>query len=280
MSIPEIGRKEEKENMKAAAIQMKVEADKRENILTAGRYLEQVAQKGIDIAVLPEMFCCPYQTEKFHIYAEKEREEVWQQLAHYASKYGIYLVAGSMPELGENGKVYNTAYVFDRNGRQIGKHRKIHLFDIDVEGGQYFKESDTLSAGEEMTLFETEFGTMGVCICFDIRFPQLFQKMVNGGAKMVFVPAAFNGTTGPAHWELLFRARALDGQIYVMGCASARNESAAYHSWGHSILTDPWGRVVGQLDEKEGILLEMIDWKVEDRVRREIPLMGKAEKPS
>ena len=138
MSIPEMGRKEEKENMKAAAIQMKVEADKKGKYTYCGTYLEQVAQKGIDIAVLPEMFCCPYQTEKFHIYAEKEREEVWKtDWPIYYRKYGIYLVAGSMPELGENGKVYNTAYVFDRNGRQIGKHRKIHLFDIDVEGGQF-----------------------------------------------------------------------------------------------------------------------------------------------
>lgn len=266
--------------MKVAAIQMKVGSNKRENLLTVGRYLEKVAKKGIDMAVLPEMFCCPYQTEKFPIYAEKERGDVWQRLSEYARKYGIYLVAGSMPELGENGKVYNTAYVFDRNGNPIGKHRKIHLFNIDVEGGQYFKESDTLSAGEAITLFETEFGTMGVCICFDVRFPKLFQKMVEGGAKMVFVPAAFNRTTGPAHWELLFRARALDGQIYVMGCASARNENSSYHSWGHSILTDPWGRVIGQLNEKEGVLLGVVDWEVENRVRREIPLLGKTEKPS
>lgn len=263
--------------MKIAAIQMAVGQDKMENVMRAGRYLEQAAAQGADLAVLPEMFCCPYQTELFPVYAEREGQETWKMLAGYAKTHGIYLVAGSMPELGDDNRVYNTSYVFDRRGRQIGKHRKVHLFDIDVEGGQYFKESDTLWAGEGMTLFETEFGTMGLCICFDIRFPELFGQMAAGGAKMVFVPAAFNMTTGPAHWELLFRARALDYQMYVMGCAPMRDETASYHSWGHSILTDPWGRVVCQLDEKEGILTAQIDWELLERVRREIPL-GRYEK--
>lgn len=258
--------------MKVAAIQMTVGENKRENIARAGRYLERAAGQGADLAVLPEMFCCPYQTDCFPAYAEREGGETWGRMADFAKQYGIYLVAGSMPELGEEGNVYNTSYVFDRKGTPIGKHRKIHLFDIDVEGGQFFRESDTLSAGKEMTLFETEFGTMGLCICFDVRFPELVQGMADQGAKMVFVPAAFNQTTGPAHWELLFRARALDGQMYVMGCASGRDKNASYQSWGHSILTDPWGRVVRQLDEKEGMFAARIDWELEEKVRREIPL--------
>lgn len=169
--------------MKIAAIQMAVGQDKMENVMRAGRYLEQAAAQGADLAVLPEMFCCPYQTELFPIYAEREGQETWKMLAGYAKTHGIYLVAGSMPELGDDNRVYNTSYVFDRRGRQIGKHRKVHLFDIDVEGGQYFKESDTLWAGEGMTLFETEFGTMGLCICFDIRFPELFGQMAAGGRQ-------------------------------------------------------------------------------------------------
>lgn len=104
---------------------------------------------------------------------------------------------------------------------QIGKHRKAHLFDIDIKGGQRFRESDTLTPGNTDTVFETEFGRMGVMICFDIRFPELARMMVNDGARAIFVPAAFNMTTGPAHWELTFRARALDNQIYMVGCAPA-----------------------------------------------------------
>ena len=156
---------------------------------------------------------------------------------------------------------------------QIGKHRKTHLFDIDVKGGQSFKESDTLTAGNSGTVFDTEFGRMGVMICFDIRFPEFARMMVNDGAKMIFVPAAFNMTTGPAHWELSFRARALDNQIYMLGCAPARNPAASYISWGHSIFTDPWGRVVDMLDEKEGILIGEIDLDYENEIREQLPLL-------
>ena len=219
------------------------------------------------------MFCCPYQKENFPVYAEKEGETCWQAMSDYARKYHVYLIAGSMPEADQNGTVFNTSYIFDRNGKRIGKHRKSHLFDIQVKGGQHFRESDTLTPGNAATVFDTEFGKMGVMICYDIRFPEFARTMVLQGAKMIFVPAAFNMTTGPAHWELTFRARALDNQIYMLGCAPARDVQAGYVSWGHSILTDPWGRVVKQLDEKEGILTAEIDLKQEEEIREQLPLL-------
>ena len=237
------------EKIKVAAIQMPTLTDKMQNVRTAGIYLEKIKDEKPDFVILPEMFCCPYQTQNFPVYAEEEGGPVWQQLSEYANQYGIYLIGGSMPEKDAEGKVYNTSYIFDRQGKQIGKHRKVHLFDIDVTGGQTFKESDTLTAGDHDTVFDTEFGRMGVILCFDIRFPELARMMVNDGAKAIFVPAAFNMTTGPAHWELSFRTRALDNQIYMIGCAPMRDESAGYISWGHSIVTDPWGRVIDMLDE-------------------------------
>ena len=261
------------EKIKIAAIQMPTVADKMENVRTVKIYLEKIKDENPDFVILPEMFCCPYQTENFPIYAEKEGEPVWQQLSGYAKQYGIYLIGGSMPEKDAEGNVYNTSYIFDREGKQIGKHRKVHLFDIDVKGGQTFKESDTLTAGDSDTVFDTEFGKIGVMLCFDIRFPELSRMMVNDGAKVIFVPAAFNMTTGPAHWELSFRTRALDNQIYMVGCAPARDVSAGYISWGHSIVTDPWGRVIGMLDENEGILLAELDMDYEEQVREELPLL-------
>ena len=119
---------------------------------------------------------------------------------------------------------------------------------------------------------------MGVMLCFDIRFPELSRMMVNDGTRIVFVPAAFNMTTGPAHWELSFRTRALDNQIYMVGCAPARDVSAGYISWGHSIVTDPWGRVTGMLDENEGILLAELDMDYEEQVREELPLLKSRRK--
>ena len=266
------------EKIKIAAIQMSTVADKMENVRTVKAYLEKIKDENPDFVILPEMFCCPYQTENFPIYAEKEGGPVWQQLSGYAKQYGIYLIGGSMPEKDAEGNVYNTSYIFDREGKQIGKHRKVHLFDIDVKGGQTFKESDTLTAGDSDTVFDTEFGKIGVMLCFDIRFPELSRMMVNDGAKVIFVPAAFNMTTGPAHWELSFRTRALDNQIYMVGCAPARDVSAGYISWGHSIVTDPWGRVTGMLDENEGILLADLDMDYEEQVREELPLLKSRRK--
>lgn len=266
--------------IKAAAIQMPVAKEKQENIRVAGEYIEKAIKEvtkepneKLDFVILPEMFCCPYQTENFPIYAEKEGEMTWQAMSAYAKKYQIYLIAGSMPECDEHGNVFNTSYVFDRQGDQIAKHRKAHLFDINVKGGQYFKESDTLTAGDKTTVFDTEFGKMGVMICYDIRFPEFARSMVIEGAKAIFVPAAFNMTTGPAHWELTFRARALDDQIYMLGCAPARDENSGYVSWGHSILTDPWGRVVSQLNEKAGVLIAEIDLEQEEQIREQLPLL-------
>lgn len=266
------------EKIKIAAIQMSTVADKMENVRTVKTYLEKIKDENPDFVILPEMFCCPYQPENFPIYAEKEGGPVWQQLSGYAKQYGIYLIGGSMPEKDAEGNVYNTSYIFDREGKQIGKHRKVHLFDIDVKGGQTFKESDTLTAGDSDTVFDTEFGKIGVMLCFDIRFPELSRMMVNDGAKVIFVPAAFNMTTGPAHWELSFRTRALDNQIYMVGCAPARDVSAGYISWGHSIVTDPWGRVTGMLDENEGILLAELDMDYEEQVREELPLLKSRRK--
>lgn len=260
--------------IKVAAIQMPTVTDKMENVDAVRGYLEQLKGERPDFVVLPEMFCCPYQTENFPVYAEEECGAVWQRLSAYAAEYGIYLIAGSMPERDAEGRVYNTSYIFDRQGRQIGKHRKTHLFDIAIRGGQCFRESDTLTAGCSDTVFDTEFGKMGVFICYDIRFPEMARLTVNDGAKVIFVPAAFNMTTGPAHWELTFRTRALDNQIYMVGCAPMRNPHSGYISWGHSIITNPWGGVLGQLDEKEGILTAELDLDYAEAIREQLPLLA------
>ncbi|MCQ2592408.1 MAG: hypothetical protein MJ188_06445 [Treponema sp.] len=182
---------------KLALIQMKGAPSNEENINNAIDKIKEAADKGAQIVVLPEMFSCPYKASNFPIFAQKDGEANWTLLSQAAAKNNIYLVAGSMPELDlENGikKIYNTSYVFDKNGKQIAKHRKMHLFDCDIPGNANFHESDTLSAGNKVTVFETEFGTIGLMICFDIRFPELSRLMIDRGAKLIFVPGAFNMT--------------------------------------------------------------------------------------
>ncbi len=264
--------------LKAALVQMQVQERIPDSLARAEGFIRRAAGEGADLCLLPERFCCPYQTENFPVYAQEEGGEVWQELSRMARENHLILAAGSVPERDQEGRVYNTAYVFDREGRQIGKHRKMHLFDIQVTGGQCFKESDTLSAGNQVTVFETEFGPMGVCVCYDFRFPELCRLMADQGARIILVPAAFNMTTGPAHWEILFRTRALDNQVYTLGAAPSRDPASGYTSYVNSIAGSPWGDVMGRLDEKEGMLVCTLDLDRVEQVRRELPLLAHRRK--
>ena len=200
--------------MKIAQIQMHVSADKAENIRHACDLVRSAGD--IDLAVLPEMFCCPYDNACFRDYGEPFAGPAQRAMSQLARERGIYLIAGSLPEL-EGHRVYNTSFVYAPDGTCIARHRKIHLFDIDVEGGQRFMESEVLSPGREVTTFDTPWGTMGLCICFDMRFQELCRLMALRGARVIFAPAAFNMTTGPAHWKILFRQRAVDQQCFTVG---------------------------------------------------------------
>lgn len=260
--------------MKIAQFQTHVYPEKEKNIYEMEKYINKIRNKNVDIAMFGEMFTCPYVTSNFPLYAEPEGGDTWNICSRLAREHHIYLLAGTVPEIDEEGKIYNTAYVFDREGKQIAKHRKVHLFDIDIKGGQYFRESDTLSAGNQCTVFDTEFGKMGICICFDIRFPELSMMMAQKGARTIFIPAAFNMTTGPAHWELLYRSRALDNQCYVVGTSVARDPSFRYVAWGHSLVVSPWGEVIRQMDEKEGYMINEIDLDYVERVREQLPVLN------
>lgn len=257
--------------MNLSLIQMPVTADKTENLRYAAQAVKNAAEHGCDMAILPEMFCCPYDNRCFPQYCEAEGGFIWQTLSDIARENHIWLVGGTMPEL-DGGNIYNTCYTFDREGRQAAKYRKIHLFDIDIEGGQRFMESDVLSPGDAPAVFETEFGTIGLAICFDLRFPALFERTADMGAKLMVIPAAFNCTTGPRHWELLYRSRAVDNQLFTVGVSSARDESASYVAYGHSILCDPWGDVVMQADERICTLYAEIDLSLADSVRKQLPV--------
>lgn len=260
--------------MRIAQIQSHVYPTTAENLEALYQVLEGLRRDKCDIVVLGEMFTCPYSTKLFPTFAEEEQGETWTALSKFAKEFGIILFAGSVPEVDNQGKVYNTAYAFDRDGRQIAKHRKMHLFDIDVKNGQKFKESEVLSPGDECTVAETEFGKIGLCICFDFRFPELARLMVHKGAKMIIVPAAFNMTTGPAHWEVMFRSRAVDNQCYVAGTSIARDKTAGYVAWGHTMLVSPWGDVIQEMDENPGYIINDIDLEYADRIRRELPLLS------
>lgn len=259
--------------IKLALCQINVVDNKEENLKAASLMILESVKNNADFIVLPEMFNCPYANDKFIEYGEEENDsQTLNNISSLANENNVYILAGSIPEK-ENGKLYNTSYLFDRTGEIIAKHRKMHLFDIDVKDKITFKESDVLTAGDEFTIAKTEFGKIGIGICYDVRFPELARLMVENGALILFYPGAFNMTTGPAHWELLFRSRALDNQAYCVGVAPALNEDASYHSFGHSIITSPWGEVLAQAGEKEELILFEIDLNEIKKIREELPLL-------
>ena len=258
--------------MKLGLCQLPVTADLRRNHAAMQDMVRRAAAQGCEMVCLPEMWICPYENAAFVAYSEPERGETRQVLRDTAKACGVYLVGGSMPEQ-EGDRIYNTCFVFSPEGEQIAKHRKVHLFDIDVTGGQHFHESDTLSPGDRFTVFSTPFCRIGLCICYDFRFPELARLMTDAGAKVILVPAAFNMTTGPAHWELLFRSRAVDNQVYTVGTAPARDPNASYQSWGHSIVCSPWGDVLTQADADECVKVTELDLDRLMRIREELPLL-------
>ncbi len=281
--------------VRVSLIQSPVSSNVPENLNTASAMVREAARSGAQIICLPEMFCCPYNNTSFVLHQEPAGGRIWNALREMARTSRVWLIGGTFPEAEkqrtgnprvssrtalhhpageeEQQRIYNTAYVFDPEGEQIARHRKIHLFDVDIRGGQRFKESDVFTAGDEITVFDTPFARIGLEICFDIRFEEQTRRMALDGADLVFVPASFNMTTGPAHWELLLRARAVDNQLFLCGCAAARNEQSSYVSYGNSLVTSPWGDIVGRLDEKPGILTLDLDLNRIAEVREQLPLL-------
>jgi predicted amidohydrolase len=257
---------------------MNVIDDKKENLKNACSMISQSVSENVDIVVLPEMFNCPYSNDKFIEYCETEEDShTLNTISSLAQENNVYILAGSIPEK-ENDNLYNTSYLFNRKGEILAKHRKMHLFDIDVKDRITFKESDVLTAGDNFTIANTEFGKIGIGICYDVRFPELARVMVENGALILFYPGAFNMTTGPAHWELLFRSRALDNQVFCVGVAPALNKDASYHSYGHSIITNPWGEIIVQASEKEELIISEIDLDEIKKIREELPLLKNKRK--
>lgn len=256
--------------IKIAVCQIRTETDKALTMQKASAMISEAAQNGADIAVLPEMFNCPYSNKYFRAFAEAENGESIEAMSSWARDNKVILVGGSIPEK-DGDKLYNTSFVFDRDGSMIAKHRKAHMFDVEFENGISFKESKHFSPGNEITVFDTEYGKMGLMVCFDIRFPELSRAMAKRGAQVIFCPAQFNMTTGPKHWELSMRARAVDNELFFVGASAARFDGFDYECWGHSAVVGPLGDVMASCDEKEQILYCDIDLSEIDSARRQLP---------
>jgi len=262
--------------------QINVTEDKKENIATARKAVAEAAAQGGQLVVLPEIWNGPYAASSFPKYAEPipataaelsaEANPSTFMLAQVAKQHKVWLIGGSISERSPDGKIYNTCLVFNSEGEIVAKHRKVHLFDINIPGRITFKESETLSPGDNCTTFDSPWGKVGVGICYDMRFAELALLMRRQGCKLLVYPGAFNMTTGPAHWELLHRARAVDNQVYVAGVCAARNPATAYQAWGHSTVVSPWADVVATTDHAPAIITTTLDMDKVEEIRGQVPI--------
>nr|XP_967861.2 PREDICTED: omega-amidase NIT2 isoform X1 [Tribolium castaneum] len=256
---------------RAALVQCLVGKDRLKNLENASNLIHKAKSNGAQLVALPECFNSPYGTKFFDEYAESIPDgPTSKMLSEAAKKHSIYIIGGTFPERDDN-KLYNTCTVWNPNGDLIAKFRKMHLFDIDIPGGITFKESDILCSGRDLVTFEMFGVTVGLGICYDLRFEELAKLYRIKGCKLLVYPGAFNMTTGPLHWELLQRSRALDNQLYVFAISPARGEHG-YIAWGHSQVTDPWGKVVAQAKHGEEIIYSDLDFTECDKVRAQIPI--------
>ena len=256
-----------------AAVQMVSTPDVDENLATARRLVAQAAADGATLVALPEYWPIMGMTDADKLrHAEQPGEgPIQQAMAQLAREHGIWLVGGTLPLVsGEAGKVLNTLMVYGPDGEPASRYDKIHLFGF-TKGSESYNESKTIVPGTEVGVFEAPFGRVGLSVCYDLRFPELYRAM--GECTLIVVPAAFTYTTGSAHWEVLLRARAIENQCYVLAAAQGGVHRNGRRTYGHSMLVDPWGEVKAVLPEGEGVVSGKLDSGLLASVRESLPAL-------
>ncbi|WP_175695712.1 carbon-nitrogen hydrolase family protein [Burkholderia ambifaria] len=256
---------------RVAALQMVSTPDVARNLAEAGRLIAEAAGDGAQLVLLPEYFCFMghRDTDKLAL-AEPYRDGPIQQfLAQAAQRHGVWLIGGTLPlKAPEPDRVLNTTLVFDPSGHEAARYDKIHLFNFE-KGDESFDEARTIRAGETVVTFDAPFGRVGLSVCYDLRFPELYRRM--GDCALIVVPSAFTYTTGRAHWEMLLRARAVENQCYVLAAAQGGKHENGRRTWGHSMLVDPWGEVVAVRDEGASVVTGALDPQRIADVRQSLP---------
>lgn len=261
-----------------AAVQMNSGGDRDANLATAARLLAQAAQRGARVAVLPENFSIMAQRDADRrALAEADGGGPVQDfLAHTAASLGIWIVAGSVPIANRPGeRVAQACLVYAANGGRAARYDKIHLFDVELpDRAESYRESAHMAPGHEVATVDTPAGRLGLSICYDVRFPELYRALQAAGAQWFVVPAAFTVPTGEAHWEPLLRARAIENLCYLVASAQCGVHPNGRSTYGHSLIVDYWGRVLTQLPEGAGVVTATIDLAAQSEVRRKFPALA------
>jgi deaminated glutathione amidase len=258
-------------SFRVAALQMVSTPDRDRNLVEAGRLIAEAAADGAELVLLPEYFCFMgfKDTDKLTVREAWGDGPIQRFLADAARRHKVWIIGGTLPLIApEATRVLNTTLVFDPEGREAARYDKIHLFNFE-KGEESFDEARTIRPGDEVRTFEAPFGRIGLSVCYDLRFPELYRRM--GDCAMIVVPSAFTYTTGRAHWETLLKARAVENQCYVLAAAQGGKHENGRRTWGHSMLIDPWGEIVAVRDEGAGVVAGNVERTRIDEVRQSLP---------
>ena len=261
----------------AAAVQMASGPDRPVNLARASELVREASERGARLVLLPEVFAWrgPRPEEREH--AERIPGPTTAVLAALARDLGIHLCAGSLLEAASGeARPFNTSCLFAPDGELIGRYRKVHLFDVDLPGRVTVSESETRAPGKDVVVVPTRVGTLGLSVCYDLRFPELYRRLARGGAEILLVPSAFTFPTGAAHWEVLCRARAIENQCYVLAADQTGTSPNGVPDYGDSCIIDPWGRVLARAGDGDRVVTATIDLEYLARVRREMPCLAHA----
>ena len=259
--------------MKVAAIQMMSTPELNQNIATADTLLRRASDEGAEMLLLPEYWPLMgrHESDKLALAEEAGIGVIQDFLSGTAKELNTWIIGGTLPLITTDlAKVFNTTLVYNPQGIAVARYDKIHLFGFS-QGEESYEESRTILAGQQVVSFDADFGQVGLSICYDLRFPELYRAM--GTCSLIVVPAAFTYTTGQAHWEILLRARAIENQCYMLAAAQGGLHVNGRHTWGHSMLVDPWGKIVDVLDEGEGVVSGMLDMALLKNIRDSLPAL-------
>jgi len=258
-------------NFKLALVQNVPSFNVTKNIERVLELIETAANDGADLIALPEMFYHPFELSKLKDLVSFS-EQVHEAFSAISSKLKIHLCTGTFVTHLGDGKFGNSAFLYGPEGRILLSYQKNHLFDVSY-GGLDIKESAVFTHGSHISCANTSLGNIGIAVCYDIRFPELFRKLIFAGAELVLVPSVFNQVSGPAHWNMLTRVRAVDNQIFLAGISQGRNMESAYQAYGHSVIVSPWGEVLAEAGEGEEIIYADLDPAKLKETREKLPLL-------
>lgn len=258
---------------KAALIQMVSSANVKDNLEKVEQLMLQAHYDGAELVVLPENFAFMGRCEadKLQIAEVYDQGAIQEKIKTLAKKLSLWVVAGTMPLKGMGSKVRASCLVYDEKGECAARYDKIHLFDVEVSEKETYQESATIERGQDLVVVDTPIGKIGLTVCYDLRFPELYQQLAAQGAQLFTVPSAFTAVTGLAHWEILLRARAIENLCYVLAANQGGKHESGRTTFGHSMIIEPWGKILTQAKTGRGVMTAEIDLKALQHLRKTFP---------